>query len=87
MTVKDFMDEIVNFDCSPSVFRVSLRCADNYSGYTATVEFRSGHGEPDRSIRSTCDTPEMALDSVLLDLKRGYGKCAQCGTYLQPDSD
>jgi len=78
---RELLDEIRKFDCEPGVYRVSVMAWDHRLGYTATAEFRSTVPNTIESIDAHGDTPEDALNKILLDLQQRFGKCPHCGHY------
>jgi len=81
MSVGSVMQEIVNFDCQPSVFNVSLVKSDHKTGFDANVIFRSTHPDALSSLSAHNDDPEKALSILLEQLTKRWGKCEQCGSY------
>ena len=81
--VDDYMKEIIAFDCTPAVYRVSLVRPSYLNCYEVVVEFRGGHGERLNSFCSRGNTPVSALGYALKILKDRYSKCPHCGKQLK----
>jgi hypothetical protein len=81
MEVQELLDKIKFFDCQPSVYNVSIQAADHFSGYRAYLSFRSTDPLAVNGIDAHGDTPELALNKLLNDLNKRFGKCPHCGEY------
>ena len=77
--VEDYMKEIIDFDCTPAVYRVSLVRPSYLNCYEVIVEFCAVPSVRLNSFCSRGDTPVNALGYALNVLKNRYRKCPHCG--------
>lgn len=77
------MNDITHADIQPDVFKVFLMATDHTIGFSAFVDFRSNHTNPNgvSSVSIHADTAEEALQNLKAELLRRFGKCEQCGNY------
>jgi hypothetical protein len=81
--VNELFQNIVSFDCEPSVFTVDLQKSDHRSGYEVYINFRSTSNDGNQigSIVIHNDDPITALEVAWAQLQERFGKCPHCGNY------
>ena len=72
------MKEILEYDCEPPIFDVSVKASSHIEGFSAFVTFRHGHDGGISSLNAHANTPEVALQLLYDEIRIRFYKCPLC---------